>query len=291
MSNSLIAMIYGIIGSVLFNISKGMQRQSIEAISFIFPKRRKRGAGERKPASAKIVALYATGFILNNSLGLFAILANRYAPSSYYTSMFGTGIIALMLYSGIILREPIHPLQYAGAFVLTLGTLILGYDGIAREKMTMEGTDLPVAVIFIGASLLAGLWLLIYARRSRSLLVLGVVYGLLIGFAASLDPVLKGIGQNLGGGERYLPNLSLGWLIFLASFLFATLSFAASQWIFSRGVRASVLIPSQNFAYITYPIIFQAVSLPGFKLTVYTGLGLFITILGIVVMQTMIKRR
>jgi drug/metabolite transporter (DMT)-like permease len=204
--------------------------------------------------------------------------------------MFGTGMIALMLYSGIILKEPIHPLQYAGAAVLTLGTLILGYDGIVRERMTMGSTNLPVAAVVVGVSLLAALVLFIYARRTRSLLVLGVVSGLLIGFAASLDPVLKGIGQNLGGGERYLPKLSLGWLIFLASFLFATLSFASSQWIFSRGVRASVLLPSQNFAYIAYPIFFQAVSLSGYRLTAYTWLGLFITILGIVIMQARIKK-
>jgi len=283
-------MIYGIVGSVLFNVSKGMQRQSIDALSSIFSKRGKQPGEGRRPRSAKNIILYATGFVLNNSLGFFAILANRYAPTSYFTSMFGLGIIALMLYSGIILKEPIHPLQYAGAVVLALGTLILGYDGIVREKMTMAGISLPAAGIVISASLLIGFFLLLYARRTRSLLVLGVIYGLLIGFAASLDPVLKGIGQNLGGGERYLPKLSLGWFIFLSSFLFATLSFAASQWIFSRGVRASVLIPSQNFAYIIYPIFIQAVSLPGFKLTGLTISGLFITILGIIIMQTMIKR-
>jgi len=290
MSNSAIAMIYGIVGSVLFNVSKGMQRQSIDALSSIFSKRGKQVGEGRRPRSAKNIILYTTGFVLNNSLGFFAILANRYAPTSYFTSMFGLGIIALMLYSGIILKEPIHPLQYAGAVVLALGTLILGYDGIVREKMTMAGISLPAAGIVISASLLIGFFLLLYARRTRSLLVLGVIYGLLIGIAASLDPVLKGIGQNLGGGERYLPKLSLGWFIFLSSFLFATLSFAASQWIFSRGVRASVLIPSQNFAYIIYPIFIQAVSLPGFKLTGLTISGLFITILGIIIMQTMIKR-
>lgn len=290
MSNSAIAMIYGIVGSVLFNISKGMQRRSIEALFLVFPKSGKRRAQEGRTKPAKNFALYATGFVLNNSLGFFAILANRHAPSSYYTSMFGIGIIALMLYSGIVLREPIHPLQYAGAVVLILGTLILGYDGIVREKMTMAGINLKAAGIVIGAFFLFGFFLLLWTRRTHSLLVLGVVYGLLIGFAASLDPVLKGIGQNLGGGERYLPKLSLGWLIFLSSFLFATLSFAASQWIFSRGVRASVLIPSQNFAYIVSPVLIQAASLPGFRLTRLTVSGLIITILGIVVMQTTIKR-
>jgi drug/metabolite transporter (DMT)-like permease len=283
-------MILGIIGSVLFNVSKGMQRQSIDALSFFFPKRRKHPGAEGRPVSAKYVALYVTGFVLNNSLGFFAILANRFAPSSYFTSMFGVGIIALMLYSGIVLKEPIHPFQYAGAAVLAAGTLILGYDGIVRENLTMAGIDLPVALIVIVASLLIAFLLLLYAHRTHSLLVLGVVYGLVIGFAASLDPVLKGIGQNLGGGERYLPRLSLGWLIFLASFLFATISFGASQWIFSRGVRASVLVPSQNFAYILYPIFIQSVALPGFHLTGLTLSGLSVTVLGILLMQAMIKK-
>jgi len=284
-------MIYGIVGSVLFNLSKGMQRQGIDALSFIFPKRGKRRAAEDRPGSKKNIALYATGFVLNNSLGFFAILANRYGPSSYYTSMFGIGIIALMLYSGIILKEPLHLLQYAGAIVLTLGTLILGYDGILRPKMTMAGISLPAAGIVLAASFLVGAFLLFYARRKNGLVVLGVIYGMLIGFAASLDPILKGIGQNLGGGERYLPRLPLGWVIFLTSFFFATLSFVTSQWAFSRGIRASVLIPSQNFAYITYPILFQAVSLPGFRFTRIAAWGLGVTILGIVIMQTTIKRR
>jgi drug/metabolite transporter (DMT)-like permease len=291
MSPSAIAMLYGIVGSVLFNLSKGLQRHGIGALAFFIPKRRQRREDAKRPGSAKNIALYATGFILNNSLGLFAILANRYAPSSYYTSMFGTGLIALMLYSGFILKEPLRLLQYAGAIVLTLGTLILGYDGILRPKMTMAGISFPAAGIALTASFLVGGFLIFYARGKRSLAVLGVVCGLLTGFAAGLDPILKGIGQNLGGDGRYLPRLPLGWVIFLASFLFATLSFVASQWSFGRHVRASVLIPSQSFAYIIYPILFQAVALPGFTLTRFTAAGLFVTILGIVIMQTTIKRK
>lgn len=291
MSNSAIALAYGIIGSVLFNLSKGMQRHGIKSLSFFFPKKPNRGKEERPPGSANLMALYVTGAVLNNSLGFFAILANRHAPSSYYTSMFGVGLIALMLYSGFILKEPIHPLQYAGAVLLTLGTLLLGYDGIIRENVSMGNINLTVAGIVIAASFLFWTVLLLYAHRTRSLLILGVVYGLFLGFSASLDPVLKGIGQNLGGGGRYLPKHSLGWIIFLSSFIFTTLSFVVSQWVFSRGVRASVFVPSQNFGYIVSPIYIQAISLPGFHLTGWTVSGLTIIVLGIVIMQTMIKRR
>ncbi len=284
-------MIYGIVGSILFNLSKGMQRHGIEALSCLSPKRAARRAGRRRPGASKKAALYATGFLLNNSLGFFAILANRYGPSSYYTSMFGAGLIALMLYAGIILKEPLRPLQYGGALVLTLGTLLLGYDGILRPEMTMAGVRLPAAGIILAASALGGLLILFRTRRKGGLTSLGIVCGLLIGFAAGLDPILKGIGQNLGGVDgRYLPRLPLGWVIFLSSFLFATLSFAASQWAFRRGIRASVLIPSQNFSYIVYPVLFQAAALPGFRITGLTALGLAVTVSGLLVMQASLRR-
>jgi drug/metabolite transporter (DMT)-like permease len=289
MSHHALAMLYGIVGTVLFNISKGMQRHGIEAVSAIFPSR-KQPTADRPARSPKIISLYITGFILNNSLGFFAILANRHAPPSYFTSMFGVGIIALMLYSGLILKEPIRPRQYAGAAVLALGTLLLGFDGIARKDSTMAGINLALFGLMVGLSFLTAVFLLLWAHRTRSVLFLGIIYGLVIGFTASLDPVLKGIGQSLGGGERYLPRLSWGWVIFLLSFLFATLSFAASQWIFRRGVHASVLIPSQNFSYIVYPLFIQAVTLPGFKLTALTLVGLLITFLSFVFMHFPVRK-
>jgi hypothetical protein len=196
-----------------------------------------------------------------------------------------------MLYAGIILKEPLRPLQYGGALVLTLGTLLLGYDGILRPEMTMAGVRLPAAGIILAASALGGLLILFRTRRKGGLTSLGIVCGLLIGFAAGLDPILKGIGQNLGGVDgRYLPRLPLGWVIFLSSFLFATLSFAASQWAFRRGIRASVLIPSQNFSYIVYPVLFQAAALPGFRITGLTALGLTVTVSGLLVMQASLRR-
>ncbi len=70
--------------------------------------------------------------------------------------MFGIGLIALMLYSGIILKETDPPSQYLGALILTIGTLIFGFDGIFRPKMTMAGVDLTVAGIVLAASFLLG---------------------------------------------------------------------------------------------------------------------------------------
>ncbi len=285
MSNHALAMMYGVVGTILFNVSKGMQRQGIEAVSGIFRRPKRTWWGARRRPSAKSIALYTGGFILNNSLGLFAVLANRHAPACYFTSMFGLGIIALMLYSGLILKEPTRPLQFAGAAVLAGGTLLLGYDGILHEQLSMSRIQLPIFGVILLVTLFIVLALLGWAHRRRSLIFLGVIYGIITGFAGSLDPVLKGIGQSHGGETGYLPSQSMGWFIFLLSFLFATLSFVASQWVFSRGVRASVLIPSQNFSYIVYPVVIVSLALPGFKLTALTMAGLAVTCLGFVLMQ------
>jgi drug/metabolite transporter (DMT)-like permease len=284
-------MAYGLLGTILYNVSKGMQRQGIEAVSGIFISRRRARREGRPRPSPKITALYTAGFILNNSLGFFAILANRHAPASYFTSMFGLGIVALMLYSGLILKEPTRPLQYAGAAVLAAGTLLLGADGILREQLSMSGISLPVFGVVTGFTILAVSVLMSWAHRSRSLVLIGAITGVATGFAASLDPILKGVGQSLGGGGRYLPRLPLGWVFFLLSFVFATLSFVASQWIFSRGVRASVLIPSQNFSYIVYPILVQGLALPGFNATALTVSGLAVAFLGFVLMQIWTPRK
>ena len=244
MSHSAIAMAYGIVGSVLFHLSKGMQRHGIEAMPFQNRKPKDGRRVEAKPKSKKKTAIYWSGFALNNSLGLCAILANRHAPSSYFTSMFCTGLIALMLYSGLILKETVKPIHYAGAVVLTAGTLILGYDGILRPKMTMADVHLPAAGIVLAVSFLLGGILYLVSRKKKKSTSRVLIVGFLIGLAACVDPILKGIGQNLGSdGGRYLPRLPLGWVIFLSGFFFATVSLVASQWAFSRGFHASTLIP------------------------------------------------
>ena len=291
MSPHAIAMTFGVVASCLFHLSKGMQRHGIETVKSFSPKHRKERAAGVRPPSAGKTALYWSGFALNNSLGLFSILANRYAPSSYFTSMFGVGLIALILYSGLILKEPIRPMQYLGALVLTFGTLILGYDGIIRPPLTMAGVNLAVAGIVLAGSFAAGFLLIRIARGEGGRKRPGLVYGLLVGLSAGIDPILKGIGQNLGGVRGFFPRLPLGWVFFVASFFFATFSFIASQWAFARGIRASTLIPSQNFAYITYPLLFQTLALPRFSLTSWALLGLSVTTLGMVIMQALDERR
>jgi drug/metabolite transporter (DMT)-like permease len=47
-----------------------------------------------------------------------------------YTSMFGIGLVALLVYSSTIMKEAITRLEVIGALLIVLGTLTIGSEGI-----------------------------------------------------------------------------------------------------------------------------------------------------------------
>ena len=108
MKEPIFALIFGIIGTVLFHVGKSMQKQGIGFLSIIRKKISGNDAAQKLSKSdIRHGFLYLTGIILNNTLAFWIMLANLFAPSSYFSSMFGIGIIALMIYSRSILQEAI----------------------------------------------------------------------------------------------------------------------------------------------------------------------------------------
>ena len=269
----------GILSTTLLHIAKAMERHGIE----IFDQIRSKVTGqaiEGVEGGAKKPTIYIVGVILNNLTPIWAILANFFGPPSYLTSMFGLGLIALMIYAAKVLHEPIQRIEYFGAVVLVTGTLLLGIDGLLRPTLDMSTMDEVKSFIFVGIFIALGLVAIGIALKKNSTTVIGIIFGLFAGGCGGLDPVFKGIGQKGG-----LPANFLGWFIFLLSFGIGTIAFMVTQWGFARKANASTLVPSYNSLYVVVPILIQAWALPGFGLTWLTWVGMVITIIGIVLMQ------
>lgn len=281
MWNKLIAMCFGIVGSVLFHISKCMQQHGIDIIRRLF---RKKTASEILHVKKKTL-IYSLGVFLNNTIGVLIILANRYAPASYYTSMFGFGLITLMFYSARILHEEIDKEEYFGSALVVIGTLTLGIDGIFRPELNMALIDLkPVVYITITFFLITS-FLIFCVFDKRSPLQTGIGFGIITGGCASLDPIYKSIGQTFGGTPGFLPDTSIGTVFFIVSFVFTTGAFFMTQYAFAKSARAAVLVSVQNCVYVIFPIFIQAVALPGFRFRIFTILGLISVSAGIFFMQ------
>jgi len=285
MENTFIAMLFGIMGSALYHIGKSMQKQGIGFIRIAKNKIAKDTHGRGfSAAELKTGAIYLTGIIFNNSLAVWIMMANLFAPPSYFSSMFGTGIVALTIYSKKFLGETISVVRYLGIALLVSGTVILGFEGVCRIKMSMADVELGTVFIIVSVYVLASLLFMVASYRSSNALFIGLSFGFFSGGVASLDPVLKGIAQHYGGIPGFLPSTQTGWIIFIASFVFSTSSFLAAQVGFLKNSQASLQVSVSSCVYICFPIIIQGFALPAFRLTPVTFSGMALVVGGILLM-------
>lgn len=282
MDNAIYAMLFGIIGTSLYHIGKSMQKQGIDFLHDIRNKARNPSRTRTSnPRIAKSGAVYITGVVLNNTLAVWIMLAGMFAPASYFTSMFGLGLIALMLYSRHYLNETITRMKQIGILLLVIGTVTLGVEGIFRAKLSMSDIDLETVIILIAVYVSASLVLIFVSSRSDDPFLVGVSFGFFTGGIASMDPVLKGIAQHYGGTSGFLPSTHEGWLIFAASFLLTTISFVGVQVGFMKHAPASVQVSISSSVYVCMPLIIQDMALPGFRITPATAFGMIMVVGGI----------
>ena len=284
-SPAVIAMIWGTISTIVLHISKAMERQGIEIFDQIRARVKKEKSNEEnEEVEVKKPVVYIVGLIMNNIVPVFAIASNAMVGkeyASYFTSMFGIGLIALLIYSSKILKEKIKKIQIFGAIVLISGTLLIGLENIMRGENNAE-VDTTTAVIMMLAFLIGGfIVVLITHFKNPSVGAIGVIFGLYAGGSGGLDPVLKAFGQD----NALLPSDLIGWLIFGISFLAGSAGFLITQWGFAKRAQASVLVPAYNSLYVVLPILVFGITLPGFTITYITIISLAMIVAGMVLMK------
>lgn len=265
MQGEYIASIIGLIATTQIHISKGLQRFGIEGFS---------GKSSLAPsAKSSRKRLYIFALLLNNSAFLWVMIANLHAAPAAYTSMFGFGLIVLMLYSERVLKEKVGRVRHTGALLLAAGTFLLGWAGARSGRggaggAVMAEIDLRT-VLWTTAGFFAVMTAVLTAAKIRkaSPAILGALTGTMTGVAGASDPLFKAIAQHHGGGSGLLPSGPGGWTLFIFSFLFGTIALALTQAGFAWKARATVIVPAHNIALILYPLILLPAALPGYSLT------------------------
>ncbi|KQC03360.1 MAG: hypothetical protein APR54_09485, partial [Candidatus Cloacimonas sp. SDB] len=276
--NHLIAMFFGIIGSIQLHLAKALQSQGVRTLELVRLKTNGSDA-EKLRYDGKIHKSrhYLAGLLLSNSCFIWIILANRFAPSSYFTSMFGIGLIFLIIYADKVMGEEVSAGVYKGSIILLIGTLIIGYDGIMHDNITMKNINYTIVIVTAAAFfLLTTLFMIFTPTRKKEILTIGSAF--LAGSLSCFDPILKGLGQHKGGQAGFLPSNSTGWILFASSLIFTTYAFIVTQWSFSHKARISIFVPVFNSAYIILPLILFRVALPGYHFSHLTIWGLLMII-------------
>ncbi len=288
-SSAWLVILLGIASTTQTHLAKALERQGIETLDLIRARLRRTAAGTgsgeiegkvRKPL------IYTVGLILNHTTFLYHLLvAPLGGTAALYTSMFGMGLIALLGYSTGVMKEEISRLELTGAVAILVGTLTIGLEGIGRPALDMGRMDLGATVTAVILLLVTCGVLIVTALRQRSVTLLGLAFGLCAGTCGSLDPFLKVVGQTAGGGGRFAPGTTAGWIVLASSFVVGEVAVLVTQWGFYRRARANILVPAYNCSYIGIPVILQRLLLPGYLLYGTTILGLGLIMAGFVLMR------
>jgi len=246
--------------------------------------------GQPVEGGLKKPVIYTIGLILNNTLFIWSTLAQPHGPPALFTSMFGMGLVFLMAYAAFVLKEKISRRELFGTTAIVTGTLVIGFENISRpdaDRFTMNLTGMLIA---LGIWLTLSLVFIIASSRVSNLRLIALAFGTLAGGLGSLDPFFKGVGQNYGGQSGILPSNGIGTIFFASSFVIGFLAFVVTQFGFVRKVRASLLVPAYNAAFIGLPVIWQAVLLPDFHITWMTVTGILFILAGVAEMQIRTRR-
>jgi drug/metabolite transporter (DMT)-like permease len=230
--------------------------------------------------------IYTIGFALNHTTFIWAVLAQPYGPPALFTSMFGVGLVVLMFYAALVMKETISRREGWGAVSIIAGTLIIGVENVYRQDLDRFAMDLEALLVALALFLTAGLLFILFAYRTRNPSLIGLAFGVLAGGLGCLDPFLKGVGQGLGGDPSVIPKSGLGMVIFLASFVIGFVSFLVTQFGFAHKVRASILVPAYNASYVAFPVALQTILLPAYSLYWTTVIGVGMIVSGVVLMQS-----
>ena len=276
-----LVILLGIISTIQNHLAKALERQGIEALDHLRNKLAR--TGEKIKGANKKSAIYLLGLVLNQTVFIYHLFTTPLGgTTAVYTSMYGVGLVALLVYSVKVLNEPLSRKELTGALAILLGTLVIGVEGLQRPPLDMAWMDYSKTV---GAVLLLCILciVVIYAsRRNGSKRLIGIGFGFSAGAIGALDPLLKGVGQTHGGGDAFGPESTVGWILFVGSFLVGFISFLIDQWGFYLRVRANVLVPTFNASYIAIPVIFQVILLPGYSFYLSTFLGLSLLVFGFI---------
>ena len=276
-----LVILLGVVSTIQNHLAKALERHGIDSLHALANRSRRRE--QKDKGNRKKFLIYIIGLILNQTVFIYHLLITPLGgTTAMYTSMYGVGLLVLLLYSVKVLKEPLNRQEWLGALTIVIGTSIIGVEGLQRPpiNMALMNVSQTMQVISILLSFCA---IVIFASlRSGSRHTIALGFGFSAGAIGVLDPLFKGIGQTHGGGNMYSPQNSLGWIIFIGSFLAGFLSFLIDQWGFYLRARVSILVPTFNATYITIPVFLQVFFLPGYNFHVSTILGLSLIIFGFI---------
>ncbi|MFX1387356.1 MAG: EamA family transporter [Promethearchaeota archaeon] len=276
-----LGLLFGILNTLILHLAKGMERHGIEIFSRKKPFKEK----GKKPL------IYIIGFVLNNTVIIWQILGTTFASATVFSSVFGLGLILLMLYSHFILHEEITRPELIGAILIIIGTTMVGFFYTIEPSIIGNVNYVNFFIIIIIIIILFSIFIG-FSWKTR--IAVAFIFGGVAGTLGGTDNVLKRIGLTSSNFIEALVGvfqLELDSIIFLFSFLAGICALILTQIGFAKGADASRLVPMYNSFYISAPVLLELLIVEGATLSIGIIMSIIIIIFGIFMMNIFKKTK
>ncbi len=260
-----LGLLFGIIATLISHLSKGFQKRGIEIFDRDKPFKEK----GKKPL------IYIIGLILNYSIVIWQIIALQFSSAAVFTSVFGLGLIVILVYSHYVLHEKITRKELEGSILIIFGTTFIGiiqlFEPINAEVFNYFRFYLMLIIIFI---------ILTIALMSSIKTNTGIAltFGIAAGCLGALDNILKRMSLREGlTGFLQWQNI----LIFIFSAILVIIAIILTQIGFFKGDSTSKQISAYNSFYIIMPIVIELIIFENASISVFKICAIILIILGV----------
>lgn len=272
--NIFLGILFGLFNTIQLHLAKGMERYGID----IFSRDKSLKEKGKKPL------IYVIGVILNYTLFIYQILGNAFSTATVFSSVFGIGVIILMIFSKYILKEKIKKIEYIGAVLIIIGTIVVGYTlfelEIYYQDIGINQSNINWVNFIIVIIIFLGIFIVFLFFSAKTTIAVSLIFGLVAGACGGIDNTLKHLGMIEGFSLETFFNP-----IFLLSFLSGGFAFLITQWGFAKKAKASKLVPSYNSLYILLPVFLEALIIEGTIITPLQLIFIFVIIIGVILMN------
>jgi len=260
----------GVLASIFMNVGKGVQKQKVEVL--------KKGWAMFGGPYRRDFMIWLVGILMTVcSAVLYSASLKFTDKSSIVACLSGTGLIGLLIYAWLVLKETVGIREALSSVLIIFGTGVISYF----DQPLLQSQSYHLGNFFyysLGLMIVFGILAFLGVRFVKWWgFNFGLIAGSLIGWAMILGDMalVKAGGSFLG----QLGNI----YVYLALFS-ATSALTLTQVAFFKG-KAVLVVPTLNSFIILTPLGLEYVAF-GTALGLIQYLGAGIIILGIIILTT-----
>ena len=237
-----LGLLLGALAAICLNLGKGIQKMKVKVLG--------QGRAMFRPPLRRDLVIWILGALASLSATALYSLALKYTDkSSLVSSLNGVGLLALVFFAWLVLKEPMGIREWLGAGLVVVGTTVMGY--LDQPLPAGQSYDLHRFLTLVAILIAVFLPLALLALKVVRLhgLIFGAIVGTFIGVAMILGDMALVKSQNDFFGQLQNPYS-------YAAIFCGGSALVLTQVAFWRASALSV-VPTINSFMILIPVVME----------------------------------